>query len=309
MKKLFPILFILAACTTNSNRVVSQAPTIDEIVKTDEANSWVDQLSFEKKVEKKYLADEDGFTFLLDEKKNILSKESLVNIGTVQLEESLAKIQDPLTKFVAKCYQQKFDEGLKLADEIYQIYKNNTSYWNQVGTCYLLRSDYSKAILFYNKSRDLDAKYSPAVNNLGVIYFRQGKFSKALLAFKKASDLGKFSVTPNYNLAQLFLKFGNAAKAISILQGLQKRSPQDQDVVAALATANLLNGDYPQAIIGFSTLDKSIIQRPNVGLNYCVALKLLNRKSESLAIFSNMAPASSGPLLDYYQKVEKFIRN
>ena len=81
--------------------------------------------------------------------------------------------------------------------------------------------------MFYNKSRDLDAKYIPPVNNLGVVYQKQGKFQKALAAFKLASDLNNFSITPTYNLAQLYLQFGNVGKSLPVFQALYKKSPND----------------------------------------------------------------------------------
>ena len=207
-----------------------------------------------------------------------------------------------------KCYQGKYDEALKIADDQYTKFKNNTSYWNQLGTCYFLKSDYAKAILFYNKSRDLDSKYIPPVNNLGVVYQKQGKFQKALAAFKLASDLNTFAVTPTYNLAQLYLRFGTVGKALPIFQGLQKRSPKDIEVGSALASAYLIKGDYQSAVDIYGKFDKATLATPSVGLNYAVALKLLNRPIDAQTVLSNVS-SPSGPISEYAQKVERFIRN
>jgi tetratricopeptide (TPR) repeat protein len=220
----------------------------------------------------------------------------------------VTKTDDPITKMNIKCYQGKFDEALKIADDEYMRFKANTSYWNQLGTCYFLKSDYAKAILFYNKSRDLDSKYIPPVNNLGVVYQAQGRFQKALSAFKLAGDLNNFSVTPTYNLAQLYLRFGTVGKALPIFQGLQKRSPKDTDVGSALASANLIKGDYQAAVDIYSRFDKEILAMPSVGLNYALALKLLNRPIDAQTVLGNVA-SGNGAISEYAQKVEKFIRN
>ncbi len=305
MKKLLPLLLILTACAGNSNYRKGAA---DEAVMPEEDYSWVDQLNFDKKTEKKYQADNDEFKLSSEEESHALVKESLTNLPAPRLDEALLKTDDVLTKMNIKCYQGKFDEALKMADDAYGQFKNNTSYWNQLGSCYYLKDDYAKAILFYNKSRDLDAKFIPAINNLGVVYSKQGKFQKALAAFKKAADMGTFSVTPTYNLAELYLRFGSVGKALPIFQGLAKKSPQDIDVNSALAAANLLKGDYATAITIYGAFDKATLTKPSIGLNYAVALKLSNKPTDAQAVLGNIVAATSADMKDYSQRVDQFIR-
>lgn len=307
MKKLLPLLILLSACATSPEGVYRKSAA-DENAKPEEDYSWVEQLNFDKKVETKYQADKDEFNLSSEEATHALVKESLTGLAQARLEETLAKTDDVLTKMNIKCYQNKFDEALSLADGIYGQYKNNTSYWNQLGTCYYLKADFAKAILFYNKSRDLDPKFVPPVNNLGVVYVKQGKFQKALSAFKKASDMSTFSVTPTYNLAHLYLRFGTVGKAMPIFQGLHKKSPQDAEVNSALASANLLKGDYDAAIKIYETFDKEALAKPNIGLNYAVALKLLNRPMDAQTVLGNVSATSNADIKEYIQRVEKFIR-
>ena len=310
MKKLLPFLLILTSCSsntsTNTSREIASSKRI--ISSTEEDFAWVEQLDFDKKSEEKYRADKDEFDFSSsDESAHALVKESLASLPAVKLEEAASKTDDLLMKINIKCYQGKFDEALKIADDNYMKYRANTSYWNQLGTCFFLKSDYAKAILFYNKSRDLDSKYIPPVNNLGVVYVKQGKFQKALSAFKLASDLNTFSVTPTYNLAQLYLRFGTVGKALPIFQGLLKRSPKDINVASALASSYLIRGDYQTAVDIYSRFDKGTLSMPTVGLNYAVALKFLNRPIDAQTVFGNVT-GSSGMTAEYAQKVDKFIR-
>lgn len=306
MKKLLLplLLLVLSACSTTPENVVRKNASADEDFK------WVEGLDFDKKTEEKYRADKDEFDFSSsDESSHALIKESLASLPAAKLEETVSKTDDPLMKMNIKCYQGKFEEALKIADEQYSKYKNNTSYWNQLGTCYFLKSDFAKAILFYNKSRDLDAKFIPPVNNLGVVYQRQGKFQKALAAFKLAADLNTFAVTPTYNLAQLYLRFGTVGKALPIFQGLQKRSPKDVEVGSALASANLIKGDYQAAVDIYARFDKATVANPSVGLNYAVALKLLNRPQDAQTVLSNVSGSTTGAIAEYAQRVDKFVRN
>ena len=305
MKKILPILLLaLSACSTSPDKVARNSASADDDFQ------WVEGLNFDKKNEEKYRADKDEFSFSSsDESSYALIKESLALLPEGKLQDAVSKTDDPIMKINIKCYQGKFDEALKIADDQYSRYKNNTSYWNQVGTCYFLKSDYGKAILFYNKSRDLDPKYIPPVNNLGVVYQKQGKFQKALTAFRLASDLNTFAITPTYNLAQLYLRFGTVGKALPIFESLQKRSPKDVDLGSALASANLIRGNYQSAADIYSRFDKSTLKIPSVGLNYAVTLKLLNRPKDAQTALSNVSGANAGPIAEYAQKVEKFVRN
>lgn len=308
MKKILPLLLILSACASSPTSSV-MSYKLRGISSSDEDYSWVDQLNFDKRTEEKYRADKDEFDFSSsDESAHALVKESLNSLSPSMLEEAAGKTDDVLTKINAKCYQSRFDEAFQMADDQYMKFKNNTSYWNQLGTCYFLKLDYAKAILFYNKSRDLDKKFVPPVNNLGVVYQKQGKFQKALAAFKMAADLNTFSVTPTYNLAHLYLRFGTVGKALPIFQGLQKRSPKDTDVGAALASAFLIKGEYQSAVDIYARFDKSILAKPEVGLNYAVALKLMNRPKDAQTVMDNVSSPSAG-LSEYAQKVERFVKN
>lgn len=311
MKIILPLLLVLSACSTveDSKVTMKKSPANRNVSSTEEDLSWVEDLNFNKKNEEKYQADKDEFSFSSNEiAENALLKETLSMLSPAKLEETVKKTNDPLVKINARCYQGKFDEAFKIADEEYEKFKKNTSYWNQVGTCYFLKLDYAKAILFYNKSRDLDAKYIPPVNNLGVVYQKQGKFQKALAAFKLASDLNNFSITPTYNLAQLYLQFGTVGKALPVFQALYKKSPNDVSVATSYATALLIKGDYQAAVDIYAKLNKATLARPAVGLNYALTLKYLNRPVDAQTVFANVTGAT-GSQAEYASKVEAFIRN
>jgi tetratricopeptide (TPR) repeat protein len=308
MKKLITnllALILLGSCASSNYRQSAS----DEKVMPEEDYSWVEQLNFDKKSEAKYQADNDEFKLSSEESNHALIKESLLNVPAAKLEETLLKTDDVLVKINILCYEGKFDAALKVADDVYGQFKNNTSYWNQLGTCYYLKDDFAKSILFYNKSRDLDNKFAPPVNNLGAVYVKQGKYQKALAAFKKASDMSNFSVTPTYNLALIYLRFGTVGKSLPILQGLIKKSPQDIEVSSALAASHLLKGDYEAAISLYGALDKASLTKPSIGLNYALALKLMNRSSDAQVALGNVSPATSPEIKDYAQRIDKFIRN
>ena len=302
---IFLVAFTLCSCSGQSSRVVASE---NGDVSLEDDYNWVDGLNFDKKVETKYNPENDEFKNKKDDGTNVLIKESVSSLPPPRLEEQLLDNNDPLAKIIIKCTENKFEEAFVLIDQNYNQFKNNTSYWNQVGSCYYLKGDFSKAILFYNKSRDLDAKFAPPVNNIGVVYQKQGKFQKALSAYKKASDLSNFSVTPAFNLARLYLQFGIISKAEPILDGLYKKSTNDIQVVNALATLDLIKSDYENAINIFSTLPKDLLVKPEFGINYALALKLNNKLEDAKLVMSKMGE-SVGEMKIYANKVDTFIRN
>ena len=104
MKKIIPLLLILSACATQSNY---RKGASEEVVKLEDDYSWVDQLNFDKKSESKYQADKDEFNIASEENGHALVKESLSNLSSARLEETLAKADNVLTKINIKCYHSK----------------------------------------------------------------------------------------------------------------------------------------------------------------------------------------------------------
>lgn len=309
MKYLLPILFLTISCSSTSKSDAGRKNASDERLELSENAKWVDQLNFSKKPEMRYLVDKDAFAFSEEEKNHILVRESLGAIPGEKIESSLSKSDDPLIQISLKCYRGKFEEAFKIIDERYDQYKNNAAYWNQVGVCYMYKGEYATATIFFNKSSDSNSRYVPVWNNTGVNYARQGFFQKALVAYKKAEEKNKFSITPVYNKAMLYLRFGLANKALSILMGLQKRSPKDAEVLSALASAYVLDGNPNEAINIYSSIEKNELSKPEIGLNYVVALKQTNKVNEAQNAFKIIAMPSRNELKDYYNKVEQFLRN
>ena len=163
---------------------------------------------------------------------------------------------NPLDKALSLCYRKKFSKADRFFKNLYRSYKKHPTYWNQVGTCELVKGNLRKALLFYNKSKDLAPKYAPPLNNLGVLYQREGKDQKALAAYERASNMSSFSLTPLFNLGQLYTKYGFIEKAKRIFYSLYKRDENDIDVLSALAYLYLIDGNYKTAVNIYSKMDK-----------------------------------------------------
>lgn len=301
---LFCTTFFLAGCASTGN--ASRKSASDGSPLADDY-SWVDNLDFKTTEERKYEPSRDQFKGEIGDA-DALSKESVARVPRPKLETLASDSNDPLDRIVSLCYQDQFDASFKVVDEVYSQYKNNTSYWNQVGTCYFLKGEYSKAILFFNKSRDLDPKFNPPVNNLGVVYQAQGKFQKALLAYKKASDMNSFALTPLFNLSQLYLRYGKVDQSLTILEALNKKKPLDVDVAASFATSLMMKGELDKSIDLYSKIDKGTLSDPRFGLNFALALKLNQRPQDAIMVLQNITDPKDSDLKVYYKRVSDFIR-
>ena len=257
------------------------------------------------KVSKKYTKGLDRFGFGAD-KKDVLIQESLARVPS-KIIRSVAGEDDPISQIIGNCYKKDFNEAFEIADKYYESYKKNPSYWNQIGTCYLLKNEQKKALIYYNTARSFNSRFVPAINNIGVIYKQRGEDELALQKFKKAMRLNYSANTPRFNQANIYLKYGLHQKACPLLKGLNKEIPGDPDVINGQAMCHLLKGQYNSAVIKFKTLDRDYFEMPYIGINYALALALTGKKSEAQDAISNVETGKLGDLKKYHQMVKNYI--
>jgi len=214
---------------------------------------------------------------------------------------------DSLLEISLLCSRREFKSAFELASRNFNKYQKVAGYWNQIANCHLNAQAHRKALLFYNKSLEVDPNYVPALNNIGVMYSRQGQDQKALVAFERASRQSKFSKTPKYNLAQLYLKYGLADSALPIFEGLQRSAPNDWDILNSIATVYFLKSDYQKALSVYQTIPVSEWRRPEVAMNLSLTFKHLGMNNEAQSVFKSMNTPSQLQLKQYYSKVKVLI--
>lgn len=296
--KLFIFLILLASC--------SSAKKGKEVTAENDDFSWIENSDFTPVKEIPYTKTMDSFPEEVD-KDDTLVRESIAKVPDEKLEVVEKNEQDPLAQAVAYCYQKEYEKGLNLLDSIYKKYKGHKNYWNQMGTCYLLKGENAKSFLYYNKSRDLDKQYIPPINNLGVLYLKEGKDQKALAAFQKASQINSFALTPAFNLGQIYLKYGFVDKAEKIFLTLRQNNTRDIDVKSSLGTIYLMKGDYRKSVAYFNSIDNRYYRHPAIGLNFALALKLAGNSSDARKVFSYVENPQNDEMENYYMKVKSYI--
>lgn len=263
----------------------------------------VSQEDFNKISEEKYSSDADQFGKVDSKETEALNEESIQRLD----DPSDIDSKTTLDEIIVSCYEKDFDKAFKLISNNHDRYKQHPIFWNQVGTCFMLKGERRKAILFYNKALEFKTSYAPAFNNLGVMYRSENDDQKALVAFTRSKKSNNLSRTPRFNLGNLYLEYGLYNHAIAMFKGLNNVAPSDVDVLAALGTAYLMKNELDESLKYFSKIDSSNIEKPYIGINYAYAEFLKNNKEKALDIFEDIKKENLGVWQTYYSEIKNKI--
>ncbi len=291
-------LQLVVSCSSTSKNKTAQEEKKDEFY-------WIENSDFVPPKLQKYRQKMDHFSggnIAAD----VLSRESLSRATSPRL-ESVAKEDQPIGQANSLCHQARYSDAQKVLRDNFLKFHKHPSYWNQVGICYFLKGEERKALLFFNKARELDSKYSPAINNLAVIYLKQGEDAKALEALRSIAKLDRKAKTPKFNLAQLYLRYGFFDHAFPLLTSLGQDAHNDVDVINGLATYHLSKGDYNKALQLYSKIPALYNSKPYVALNYALTLILSGKKEEAKELLGRIEVDKLDTLKPQYQKVKKLL--
>ncbi len=290
------ILLFLAACSSQ------KGPSS----RRGEAPENVSKSSFKKE---KVLLPQEIKDYIADQAKSespALQDESLDRYSSEELKK-LEGTKDPLMAISLSCSKGDYESGFAMASKNFNRYQKIPAYWTVVANCHLLQGNQRKALLFYNKAIEVSPGYIPALNNIGVLYSRQGEDQKALIAFDKANKQSRFTKSPRYNLARLYLRYGLAEMALPFYQGLLNDSPNDLDLINAVAHCYFIMSDYQKASAYFSKLPAKMLEKAEFGLNYAMTLKKLGKSKEALALIDKMEKPKSKAVQDYYAQISTVL--
>lgn len=233
-----------------------------------------------------------------------LSDESFMRWGSKRLEEQTAKID------VVGCYAGKASETLDQLRKDYLTKGQNADYWLNIGNCYFIREDWSKAEFFYRMTLD-EAKTTNlkavAMNNLGLIHFKYEQWETGKDFLKKASAAAPKFKVPRYNLSQLYLQFGFYDKAIEILNEKSFKDHKDVDVYFSLANAYLYKGDLKQSQVYFSAIPKEQFQREDIAATYSLYLIRTGQIQQAHAVMKERRRSGVPEITAVSQKIEKML--
>lgn len=281
-------IFVLTGCATSTK---------------DKEYSDITKDDFKTKKQIAYNQNKDKFKGIEDANYKVLG------------EESLSRFSDPgdleargvLDEITISCYERDFDKAFSLIKEKSAEYKRNPVFWNKVGTCFMLKGERRKALLFYNKALEFKASYAPAFNNLGFMYKLENEDQKALVAFTRAKKANEYAKTPLFNLGNLYLEYGLFSQAISTFTGLYNIEKRDVDVLNGLAVAYLMQGNSDRSLSFYKEINPDFLEKPEFGINYSLALFRANKKKNAKDALSDIDKEKLGPWKAYYIQVASIV--
>ncbi len=290
--RLLSLIFVISCSTSGKKK--NGLTNIDSIEDSD----------FKAKKQITYSKNNDVFK-IEDGKDSAFSGESLAVLSS-GIQDDLHDSKDSINRIASLCHTGEFEEAFDQIKSSYSSYKKNPSFYNQIGTCFLLKNELRKAQLYYNKSISIRKDYAPSLNNLGVIYLKQGNVNKATVAFKKAIKYAHFTKTPKFNLANIYLRNGISSKAQNYLLTINRSNSKDVSVKHALAMGYLIDGKYSKANQIWSSIDDEY-ERFEVGLNYSYSLFKANQKEKAKDVFSDLDESNQGAWANQYNKIKSLL--
>ncbi len=286
----FTLIILSVSCSTTKNRnKIDVDPT--EITKED----------FKQEKAVNYSKADDSFKS--NDKNSALALEALKRTNS----SNDIEVKSVLDRITLACYEKDFEEGFSLIKENTISYRRNPIFWNQVGTCFMLKGERRKALLFYNKALEFKASYAPAYNNLGFMYRTEDEDQKALVAFTRAKKSNRYARTPLYNLGNLYLEYGLYDQAIRTFTGLYNMAKNDVEIINGLAVAYLMKGNVNQSISFYRKIDSDYLEQPVFGLNYSLALYRNNNKVAAKEAFLDIEKDNLGEWKRYYKNIAQSI--
>ena len=125
MIKIF-ILILFVSCSSSEKKTSSFSEDIEKEF------SSLENSDFKDLPEVSYDEVSDRFPPDINED-DALSAESLTRFPEPKLDDVVDE-SDVIGKAIANCYKKDYQTAEKLLDKNYKSFKNNPSYWNQVGT-------------------------------------------------------------------------------------------------------------------------------------------------------------------------------
>jgi len=255
----------------------------------------------------KYSIDDDFLDKGLTDDRNVLFEESISKVDAEELED-FEDIEKPLVKALVACYQGKYQEADQIFDRFLRPFRSNPIYWTQVGNCFLKKGKSRKALLYYNKAKELRKVYGPPVNNIGVILERKGMPQKALKAYEEAMNMASFSLTPLFNTAQLYVRFGLVKEAENLLLSLRQIESKDGDTLSSLAYVEMIKGNYKKSLSYYHAMTRNDrIKNPSNGANYALTLYLSGQKKLARKVVDKIKGNKSARLENYILQIENLL--
>ncbi len=147
---------------------------------------------------------------------------------------------------LGQCFftEKKYNESIKIFNNILKIDPNNLSALNSLGRIYHEKRDSIKAEKFFLTALDIDKLSYQIINNLAGFYREEGKNDKAINYYKKAISLNPNNPYIYNNLSKTYFDTNNHEFAKEICFKALILKPDDGEIQKTLSFIYLKDHDY-----------------------------------------------------------------
>ena len=252
------------------------------------------RIKFQKKIE--------------DPLKDSLRHESLARQNKMRLSPFI--INDSPKKYISHCHLNSFEKGIHGLRMSFDKRKEEPELWNELGLCFFLRGENSKAYYYFNVSLEktsLNKTFkSRAYNNLGLLFIEWENYPKAIESFEKSLQIQPEARVPRYNLALIFLKLGHPKKALGFLDKIPG-GLEDDDFFISRGFAALLNKRYKKSLKEFEKVSKFKKKRHDVGLYKTYAFFKLGQIKKAKKNLEKKINSNNRTLIIFEKELQKQI--
>ncbi|HAZ13081.1 MAG: hypothetical protein A2X86_09825 [Bdellovibrionales bacterium GWA2_49_15] len=293
------IIFAITGCSSTPKKTVSE---FSEDIEQEFKN--VENSVFEQPYQVKYDDTSDFYPQESEEKGSVVSDETLDLTRNKETIKAVAK-EGPVGEAMSLCYSNQNDQGFKLLQAQAKFHQKNPTFYLALGNCYFLQQKYRMALLFYNKAREINSNFAPAINNIGVVHELDGLHQNALSAYAAATKSRPLSSTPSFNQAQLLLRYNLSKLALPILEKLHQTENNKIEIILALASCYILEGRFGEAAVLFERAKDNFKLPTQQLLNYAYVMALTGKKGDAKDILEEIDPADGNYDQSFYAKLKQ----
>lgn len=194
------------------------------------------------------------------------------------------------------CFSGKIKTGLREIKKNFKTQGKTSSYWNQVGSCYLYNNYLKKAMFYYKIGLSYNKNDANILNNYAYIHMKRKQYSKAYEILNKFPGKNTSNVA-NYNLASLHFYFGKYEKSINVLSNLHKLSPRDPDINLLMAKNYIYLRNNQKANYHFNQINEKYLENSEIASFKSFNLLKLGKLEEAKDVLeSSDSSKSTGSL-------------
>jgi tetratricopeptide (TPR) repeat protein len=131
-------------------------------------------------------------------------------------------------------------ELLKKEDVLKNLFEQANAYY--------FLGDFDKAISNYQKIREIDNKFYPALFNLGITYRKKGDFDKSLEYLMKALEINPKSEEVHISIGIIYRKKGDFDKSLEYLMKALEINPKSEEVHISIGIIYRKKGDFDKSL-------------------------------------------------------------